>query len=49
MAVSRGTFLYLTKAEQQSIYAVVKKSINGKLLFFRNHKKWVVKMPEKLC
>lgn len=47
MAVSGGTFLYLAKAEQQSIYAVAKESVNEKLLFFKNHKKHPVKTEKK--
>ena len=47
VAVSRGPFLYLVKAEQQSIYAFVKKSVNEKLLFFKNRKKHPVKTAEK--
>ena len=47
VAVSRGPFLYLAKAEQQSIYAFVKKSVNEKLLFFKNRKKHPVKTAEK--
>lgn len=47
MAVSRGTFLYLAKIEQQSIYAVAKKSVNEKLLFFKNPKKHPVRTAEK--
>ena len=48
-AVSRGTFLYLAKAEQPNFYAVTQKSIKENLLFSINHEKWVVKTPEKLC
>ena len=49
VAVSRGTFLYFAKAEQPNFYAIKQKSVKENLLFFRNHKKWVVKTPEKLC
>ena len=49
MAVSRGTFLYLAKAEQPNFYAITQKSVKENLLFSINHEKWVVKTPEKLC